>query len=262
MPFKSSETRPAREYDAIFYRYQREGALRSARNVLPKVNAELRPLSILDVGCGAGAWPSVHRELGVCEIVGIDGDYVDRSVLMVDDSHFRAKDISKHFDLGRTFDLVQCLEVGEHVPKDSSNVLVDNLVRHGKRVLFSAAVPGQGGENHINEQHYEYWRDLFAKRDYLLFDFVRPLISDDERIEPWYRYNILFFAHAGEIERLSPLIMKSLVGRNERVKDVSPPAYKFRKMLLRWLPVHLKTEIAVVKSRLVVHRLKQKGAAL
>lgn len=261
MRIKSGETGAAREYDETFYRYQREGAVRSARYVLPKVNAELRPASVLDVGCGAGAWPSVHQELGVPEIAGIDGDYVGPSVLMFDSGHFFAKDISRRFDLGRTFDLVQCLEVGEHVPKSCSRVLVDNLVRHGTRVLFSAAVPGQGGENHINEQHYDYWRNLFAEHDYLLFDFVRPLIAGDARIEPWYRYNILFFAHAGEVRHLSARVTAAQLGHNERVRDVSPPAYKVRKLLLRWLPVRLKTEIAVAKSRLAVHRLRHQGAA-
>lgn len=262
MLFKLDGNDRAHEYDEIFYRYQREGAVRSARYVLPKVNAELQPRSILDIGCGAGAWLSVHRELGVQDVVGIDGDYVDRSVLMFDESHFRPNDISKGFDLGRTFDLVQCLEVGEHVPKSCSSVLVDNLVRHGKRILFSAAVPGQGGENHINEQGYGYWRDLFAKHDYVLFDFVRPLISGEDRVEPWYRYNILLFAHVDEMKRLSPLVRKTMVNGGTRVTDVSPLTYQCRKLLLRWLPVSVKTEMAVMKSRLVVSRLKIKEAGL
>lgn len=262
MVFRSNGFSEVREYNEIFYRYQREGAVRSARNVLPKVNTVLRPASILDVGCGAGAWLSVHSELGLRDVVGIDGTYVDRSVLMIDESSFFPKDISKCFDLGRTFDLVQCLEVGEHIPERCSNVLVDNLVRHGKRILFSAATRGQGGENHVNEQGYDYWRGLFAKREYVLFDFVRPLIAGDECIEPWYRYNILFFAHAREVARLSPLVTKALIDRNERVRDVSPLPYQFRKMLLRWLPVSMKTEIAVMKSRLVVSRLMNKEVGL
>jgi SAM-dependent methyltransferase len=262
MLIKSNGIDEARQYDEIFYRYQREGAIRSARYVLPKVNAELQPESILDVGCGAGAWLSVHCELGMHDVVGIDGHYVDRSVLMFNESHFFPSDISKRFDLGRTFDLVQCLEVGEHVPKSSSNVLVDNLVRHGRRVLFSAAVPGQGGENHINEQRYEYWRYLFAQHDYVLFDFVRPLIGGDKRVEPWYRYNILLFVHVSEVGRLSPLVTATVVNKDERVRDVSPLAYQCRKMLLRWLPVRVKTEIAVMKSRLVVSRLKNNEVGL
>ncbi|UXU87857.1 class I SAM-dependent methyltransferase [Burkholderia sp. S-53] len=248
-----------RPYDETFYRYQREGSVRSARGVLPGINALLRPASILDVGCGAGAWLSVHRELDVQDVTGIDGDYVDRSVLLFDPARFVPADISKPFDLRRSFDLVQCLEVGEHVPKASSEALVDNLVRHGKRVLFSAAVPGQGGENHVNEQGYGFWRDLFARRGYLLFDFVRPLIGADTRIEPWYRYNLLFFVAAEEAERLPDAIRRHLVDSRSGVPDVSPPGYKARKLLLRWLPVRIKTRIAVLKSRMVVNRLKRNG---
>lgn len=97
MLFKSNGHDRAREYDEIVYRHQREGAVRSARYALPKVNAELQPQSSLDVGCGAGTQ----------DIVGIDGDYVGRSVLMFDESHFCPTDISRHRDLGRTFHLVQ-----------------------------------------------------------------------------------------------------------------------------------------------------------
>ncbi|KVC47116.1 hypothetical protein WI71_11335 [Burkholderia diffusa] len=246
-----------RPYDETFYRYQREGSVRSARGVLPSVNAMLRPASILDVGCGAGAWLSVHRELGVQDVTGIDGDYVDRSVLLFDHARFVPADISKHFDLERSFDLVQCLEVGEHVPKASSEILVDNLVRHGKHVLFSAAVPGQGGENHINEQGYGFWRDLFARRGYLLFDFVRPLIAADTRIEPWYRYNLLFFVAAEEAERLPDAIKQHHIDNRSGIPDVSPRGYKTRKLLLRWLPVRMKTGIAILKSRMVANRLKR-----
>ncbi|WP_230957983.1 class I SAM-dependent methyltransferase [Burkholderia diffusa] len=217
----------------------------------------LRPASILDVGCGAGAWLSVHRELGVQDVTGIDGDYVDRSVLLFDHARFVPADISKHFDLERSFDLVQCLEVGEHVPKASSEILVDNLVRHGKHVLFSAAVPGQGGENHINEQGYGFWRDLFARRGYLLFDFVRPLIAADTRIEPWYRYNLLFFVAAEEAERLPDAIKQHHIDNRSGIPDVSPRGYKTRKFLLRWLPVRMKTGIAILKSRMVANRLKR-----
>ncbi|PTB20227.1 hypothetical protein C9I57_14210 [Trinickia symbiotica] len=259
---KLTEKNIAREYDEVFYRYQREGSVLSARNVLPKVNGELKPASVLDVGCGAGAWLSVHREIGVKEIVGIDGNYVDRSILMFPEKCFFPLDISKPFDLGRTFDLVQCLEVAEHIPKHCSDVLIDNLVRHGSCILFSAAAKGQGGENHVNEQQYGYWRDSFAKRGYSLFDFVRPLIAHDEHIEVWYKYNVLFFARADELARLSTLVTSAFVDPDARVRDVSPPAYRLRKVLLRWLPVSLKTEIAVIKSRLAVRKLRAKEVAL
>ncbi|WP_316148612.1 class I SAM-dependent methyltransferase [Cupriavidus sp. BIC8F] len=245
-----------RKYDEVFYRYQREGAILSARNVLPVINAELSPASVVDIGCGAGAWLNIHSKLGVSEVIGIDGDYVDRSVLLFDHCNFIPMDISQPFDIGRNFDLVQCLEVAEHLPLECSEVLVGNLVRHGKKILFSAAAPGQGGENHINEQRYDYWRDLFARREYFLFDFIRPRVAGNSEVEPWYRYNMLFFVHVSEIEGLPSSVRDYRVEGNCSVPDISPLSYRIRKFILRRLPVGIKTRLAVLKSRHVVRKLR------
>lgn len=242
-------------YDSLFYRYQREGAARSAARTLPILTRLLRIGSVLDVGCGAGAWLTACRDIGVADVVGVDGDYVDRSMLLVDAASFRPVDITRPFDFDRQFDLVQCLEVAEHVPPGASATLVDNLVRHGKQVLFSAAVPGQGGEDHVNEQAYAFWRDLFAARGYRLFDFVRPRIANDLAIEPWYRYNILFFAHDSVLDALPADVLACRVGDHLPIRDVSPPGYRLRKAVLRHLPNGLVTKLAVWKHRRMVRAL-------
>lgn len=243
-------------YDELFYRYQREGSLRSARNVLPHLKRTVPYASVLDVGCGAGAWLAAHGEQGVSDIVGIDGDYVDRSVLLFDRQRFRPQNIIQRFDLGRRFDLVQCLEVAEHVPTEASASLVENLVRHGSSVLFSAAVPGQGGEDHINEQHYEFWRDLFAVHGYRLFDFLRPLVSGNMVVEPWYRYNLLFFVHDSEIAGLSAGIKASRVPDEQAIRDWSPLGYRIRKLLLRQLPPAAVTRLSIWNYRRAVSALR------
>lgn len=256
-----TESHPAHRYDEIFYRYQREGSLRSARLVLPLIHAEIAPRSALDVGCGAGAWLSAHRELGVADGLGVDGDYVDRSVLLIDESAFQPRDITQPFDLNRQFDLVQCLEVAEHVPTALSDVLVDNIVRHGSRVLFSAAVPGQGGEDHINEQPSEFWRDRFAARNYRLFDFVRPKIMQLEAIESWYRYNTLFFVHDKEIKSLSPAVLATRVPDSASIRDYSPLGYRLRKLLLRQLPARAVSQLAVWKHEHAIKVMRDRADA-
>ena len=243
----------------MFYRYQREGSLRSARIVLPLVVQACEVKGLLDVGCGAGAWLSVAHSLGLQEIAGIDGDYVDRSLLLIDATHFTPHDISKPFDAGRTFDLVQCLEVAEHVPPASSGTLVNNIVRHGPLVLFSAAVPGQGGEDHINEQPYEYWRDLFAACGYRLFDFVRPRVADKPEVEPWYRYNLMLFAHDSLIPHLPAEVACTRVADDARIRDFSPSAYRMRKAILRWLPNTVVSWLAVWKHQRFLRALQQQG---
>src|SRR5262245_58346440 len=107
-------------YDSAFYRYQREGALASARTMLPLLYAALPIASVLDVGCGAGAWLAAHREAGTGDVAGVDGDYVDRALLLFDAAQFKVTDVSQPFDLGRKFSLVQCLEVAEHLPASAA----------------------------------------------------------------------------------------------------------------------------------------------
>jgi SAM-dependent methyltransferase len=248
----------AQRYDTLFYEYQREGSKRSALAALPPIIKLLTINSVLDVGCGAGAWLAACRSLGVTDYVGVDGDYVDRSLLMIEPDRFLPGDISRPFDLGRQFDLVQCLEVGEHIPTAASATLVDNITRHGRYILFSAAVPGQGGADHINEQRYEYWRDLFAARDYRLFDFVRPRVQREDAIEPWYRYNLLFFCREDAIGALPKEVAATRVADGAPVADFSPTVDRLRKAMMRSLPVGAVSALAVLKHRLVVRRLNRK----
>ncbi len=246
-------------YDELFYVYQRQGSARSARTVLPHLVNVLGVRSVLDVGCGAGAWLAEYNKLGVSDILGVDGEYVDRSVLLIDPKSFVPRDIGQPFDFQRTFDLVQCLEVGEHVATNASGQLVDNIVRHGKRILFSAAVPGQGGENHINEQPYEFWRDLFRKRGYRLYDFLRPAVRDAVEVEPWYRYNMLFFAHDDVAAELPHAIASCRIPDEAAIKDVSPISYKLQKTITRLLPDSAVSGLAIVKHKLVMRSLRRNG---
>jgi SAM-dependent methyltransferase len=245
----------AHQYDTLFYEYQRKGAAQSAAHVLPAFLRHIGARSVLDVGCGAGAWVKAYKDLGVPYCVGVDGEYVDRSVLLMDRADFHARDITKPFDFGRQFDVVQCLEVAEHVPPPTGPMVIENIVRHGKKVLFSAAPPGQGGEDHINERSYDHWRDEFLKHDFHLFDFVRPSIRDDKAVEPWYRFNILFFAHESVLPTLPAEVRSARIPDRQHVADVSPLAYRSRKLVLRCLPGKVVSSLAVWKHRRMVASL-------
>ena len=137
-------------YTQSFYDVIADAAQNSAAEIVPAVLALTHARSVVDVGCGTGAWLRCFRQNGVMEILGIDGDWARPEALS--ESEFVAVDLSKPFHLNRTFDLVISLEVAEHLPEASSADFVASLVRLAPMVLFSAAIPGQGGVNHINEQ--------------------------------------------------------------------------------------------------------------
>lgn len=191
----------------------------AARAVLPKIAHLVEPRSVLDVGTGLGTWLAGWAELGVEDLLGVDGSYVDRSLLTIPESMFMARDLREPLDLGRRFDLVMSLEVAEHLPERLASTFVESLVRHGDSVLFAAAVPGQGGQGHLNEQWPRYWQDLFAPHGFEFRDVVRPLIWDDNNIEVWYRQNTFLVQRATEqvridaLDRIHPALWEQRVRR-------------------------------------------------
>ena len=236
-------------YDETFFRYIQDGSTRSAEVIVPLVIDHLPASSVLDVGCGRGAWLAEYRRAGIPKYVGVDGDYVTESSLLVPPSTFVPRDIVHDFDLGERFDLVQCLEVGEHIPTNASRALVQNLVRHGNVVLFSAAVPGQGGENHINEQPYEFWRMLFAEHQYAPYDFLRPMLRGNSTVEPWYRNNIILYVADKAQTSLSPSIAATKIADDKPIRDVSSVTYRLRKRILANLSAESLSRLAVLKHK-------------
>lgn len=181
-------------YDRSFFDSIESGSLRSARIIVPILVDLLSPKSVTDVGCGTGAWLAVFQEHGISNLIGYDGDYVDRTRLLISRDQFRPMNLGVPFTIHHHSDLVLCLEVAEHLPTKLNRCLVKNLIGIAPFVLFSAAFPGQGGTQHRNEQWPVYWQSLFGEYGYLTLDLIRPLIWQDERIETYYRNNIYLFA--------------------------------------------------------------------
>jgi SAM-dependent methyltransferase len=238
-------------YDREFFESQAPSSRRSAQVIVPLILELVRPESVVDVGCGTGAWLSTFHDAGVEDILGIDGEYVERSLLEIPQDRFLPWDLRQPLKLERRFGLVVSLEVAEHLPPSSADIFVDSLVGLGPAVLFSAAIPHQGGNNHINERWQTYWASLFAERAYECLDPIRPRVWDDERVEWWYRQNTLLFVQPSLLEMsdalkkepspfpgsiVHPLLLESLAGQLEaasrphsfpdRVKKAVPSGVK------------------------------------
>lgn len=158
----------------------------------------LKPASVVDVGCGRGEWLAVFLEHGLDDVLGIDGDYVDRSTLSIPPDKFCSRNLTESVPIDRRFDLAICLEVGEHLPATASGPLVDSLTRMAPIVCFSAAIPGQGGTSHVNEQWPAYWAKLFSERGYRAYDILRSRVWCDPEVAWFYAQNMVLYA-AGQI---------------------------------------------------------------
>ena len=186
----------ASTYDRNFYEGQKAGSFRSAELVIEQVLPIIGDIgSVVDIGCGAGGWLRAFKErLPELEILGLDGGGVPEETLFIDPAHYRAADLTKPQDLGRKFDLAVTLEVIEHIPSDHTDAFVQTLSRSSDVVLFSAAVPRQGGTGHVNEQWPDYWISQMQAAGFVLHDVVRPLIWTLEDVRPWYKQNCFLFA--------------------------------------------------------------------
>ncbi|MBA2678174.1 MAG: methyltransferase domain-containing protein [Ktedonobacteraceae bacterium] len=182
-------------YTGKFFETIRAGARSSANEVVPIILQLVQPKSVVDIGCGDGTWLSVFRDQGVLDIVGLDGDYVNPELLQIAPDQFRPTDLSSPFELCRTFDLAVSLEVAEHLPPQSAEGFVHSLTELAPVSLFSAAIPLQGGTQHLNEQWPDYWSRLFKIHNYLTIDCVRGRIWGNEQVEWFYAQNMLLFVH-------------------------------------------------------------------
>jgi len=180
-------------YGWNFYEANQYGSFISAIEVFKYFIPKYNPSSIVDFGCGTGTWLAAAKQINRdIEVVGVDGDYVDRNMLMINKKEFLPRDLTRELDLERKFDLAMSLEVAEHLDEKYADVFVDTLCRHSDIILFSAAHLGQGGDGHINEQPIEYWINKFEKRDYVWND-IREIFKNNYDIEPWYKDNISLF---------------------------------------------------------------------
>ena len=191
-------------YTASWYGQQSEPAERSARTMVPIVLNAVRPASVIDVGCGTGGWLRIFGELGVSDFAGVDGSHVPQSLLRIPASNFRRVDLStESVPLDRTFDLAVSLEVAEHLPAHRAGSFVRTLTQLAPVVMFSAAIPGQGGTEHINEQWPDYWAALFEEQDFALVDLFRSALWDDGDVEYWYAQNAFLYVRRDHLPALS-----------------------------------------------------------
>jgi SAM-dependent methyltransferase len=216
-------------YDDRFYRGHGRGTADSATALLGLLARFYRPTSVLDVGCGRGAWLAAAEELGATRLVGFEGNWVKPQDMDSPAIELRNVDLENEIPQpGEKFDLAMSLEVAEHLSAERASKFVGLLCAAADVVLFSAAIKGQLGTHHINEQRQSYWIRLFEAQGYTAIDMFRPQLWNDESVKWWYRQNAFLFVKTA---RHPPELNLDELRQLERpIHDIVHPASYERKV--------------------------------
>jgi SAM-dependent methyltransferase len=171
---------------------ERAHNMKTPNIVVPMLLKNLAPHSVVDVGCGLGTWLCAFKSMGITDLLGLDGKWYNPNLLFkyIDKSEFMCVDLEQPIVLSKRYDLVISLEVAEHIAPKHADDFVQSLVNMGDVILFSAAIPRQGGFNHVNEQWPAYWAEKFEKYGYHFFDVIRPQIWNNAEVDIHYKQNM------------------------------------------------------------------------
>lgn len=219
----------------------------NATILVPMFIEMFQPKSVCDVGCGLGAFLGTFKKNGINEVSGFDGEWADREKIRkyLADTEFTCIDLEQEIPtVAQKYDLVLNFEVAEHINEMKSDNLIEFLTKLSDTVIFSAAIPGQGGYKHINEQWEEYWEEKFIKRGYKKYDIIRHKIFADKNITYWYRQNMLVYSnkdlsHFTEVKLPNIITPELFTIKNELTKTMANhikggAVKQFVRKLIKW----------------------------
>ena len=184
--------RPAAKlYQPAYCAGERDEKLLSPRTILPLIKPYVSFHSAVDFGCGTASWLAVAKELGAADTLGVDGPWIREEMLADPSIDLMRQNIEEPIRLDRRFDLAMSFEAAEHLSPERADSFVEDLCSASDAVLFSAAVPHQGGKGHINEQWQSWWAERFARHGYRAFDVVRSAVWANPSVRWWYAQNIV-----------------------------------------------------------------------
>lgn len=248
-------------YKTNFYKTRNAETEKSAEIVLDELFRFFQPNSMVDFGCGVGTWLKKGKEKGVKEILGIEGDWLDKSHLVIKEDSFQYKNLTTQIRLSKRYDLAISLEVAEHIEEKFASLFIENLTQASDVILFSAAIPGQRGSGHVNEQWPEYWINKFEANDYLPFDIIRPAVWLNPDVKTWYKQNTFVLVKKSKLPEISSLITTRGFGKSpfsivhpdtfKRQIEISHPKYSNLSELLKSIPSVFAKELKTMIKKII-----------
>ncbi len=218
---------------------------KSAEQIVPYLIHLFQPQTIVDVGCGLGTWLSIFKQNGAQQILGIDAcEYHNK--MLIQPSEFQNCDLTEDIKIEKRFDLAICLEVAEHLPEIYANIFIKSLTSLSDTIVFSAAIPEQGGQGHLNEQWLEYWKEKFANYGYNSYDAIRQNFWANEKVDWWYKQNMFivskqaFFDDNIKTEVYSVVHPEFYNEYRANLKNGNEPPIVYLKLLLKSVKNRLK----------------------
>jgi SAM-dependent methyltransferase len=210
-----------------------KGSLESAQVIVPLLVSRYNPTSVADIGCGTGSFANEFLKMGIEDVTGYEGQWMERVPTLLPKDKFIFKDITKPMTASRSYDLCICLEVAEHLNAIDAPVLIELLTSLSVRIVFSAAIPGQGGNHHVNEQWPNYWSRLFMEKGFYLEWDPRLELWNNNNVASCYRQNLLIFSSEVGKNDSDPL---PLVHPNAWIEAMSVRKIPLKLVLVRKLP--------------------------
>lgn len=154
------------------------------------------PKYVADLGCGIGHYTKIFKSFGWYCVAGFEGslEAIDKNEEFCINYLDLSNRISDNHLFKMEYDLIICLEVGEHIPKKREQIFLDNICLKFvcKDLVLSWAIPGQKGRGHVNEQPNEYIISEVEKRNFSFDPKITKFLRKHSTAK-WFRNTIMVF---------------------------------------------------------------------
>lgn len=164
------------------------------KKLIETICETFNPVKIADMGCGVGDYCKVCLSYGY-KIDGYEGSQIACQKAVC--GNIECVDLSKPAEPKDDYDLVLCLEVGEHIPQKHQEVFIDNLDRFSKDILIlSWALPGQVGTGHVNCLSNETVIELMGDKNFNFDKNMSEYLRKNSELS-WFKNTLMVFRREG-----------------------------------------------------------------